>query len=221
MKAAKNLCLATSLAAQPWLRWLCAGACMAALVLPGCGEGATPPDQADAEKQSAVANQAASSKDAADSAVLTAEMAKPLLVEAAAVPRAEYEAVAASNPPLPPRNVPFTWLVMQMPLESDEEKRKDFRYLKEFPRPLDLAEAMLAGTHVSALQLKYITDCQVKTAGDTATGEVWFRSSEYEGRAEFTARRREGKWQIVEFRIPSYNLSTTLQDDGTWQSPGV
>ena len=38
----------------------------------------------------------------------------------------------------------------------------------------------------------------------------------YEGKVEYTARKKDGKWRIEEVRLPDVKVTTTLGADGKW-----
>ena len=71
--------------------------------------------------------------------------------------------------------------------------------------------------YVSLIHPEYITDCTCKVDGDTATGVVSFKADKvYEGKAEYTARKKDGQWRIEEFRMPERKFTTVLGADGKW-----
>ncbi|HJZ55809.1 MAG TPA: hypothetical protein VKE74_12650 [Gemmataceae bacterium] len=71
--------------------------------------------------------------------------------------------------------------------------------------------------YMSVIHPEYITDCTCKVDGATATGTVAFKADKvYEGKVEYTARKKDGKWRIEEFRLPDGEFATTLGADGKW-----
>jgi hypothetical protein len=162
---------------------------------------------------------------------LTPAKARALIPAAAGMPAAELAKVAADPVPGADRFRPsngdsLTWLVLNHAPPADAAKApQSFRFLEEFPNPAKIAQAIAGpkdvfGKHratATLIQPEYVTDCTVTADGDTATGTVAFTApGVYEGRAEFTARRRDGAWRVEEFRLPDAKIATARGADGKW-----
>ena len=113
------------------------------------------------------------------------------------------------------------------PGKGEPTPTTSFKFLTD-PKPIDPAK--LAGAIMgpkdkdgkfrktaTVIQPEYITDCTCKVDGATATGTVTFKADKvYEGKVEYTARKKDGKWRIEEFRLPDGEFATTLSADGKW-----
>jgi len=161
--------------------------------------------------------------------VFTAEQAKALIPEAAGVPsaelRKEFEKPQITNFNWSNGQSLTWWLLTYHPGPNDPVPTS----VKLFPdgeiKPAELAAALLGPKdkdgeyrkYASIIHPEYITDCTCKVDNDTATGTVSFKAGKaYEGKVEYTARKKDGKWRIEEFRIPDSKFTTTLGADGKW-----
>jgi hypothetical protein len=159
---------------------------------------------------------------------LTPAKARELIPEAAGMPADELRKLgetADATKFRPSNGDSLTWLVMNYVPDPKGPKEPSFRLLGEPPDPV-VAAKVIAGPkdkdgkpkpYASVIHAEYITDCTCKTDGDTATGTVTFKAEKaYEGKAEYTARKKDGRWRIEEFRIPDLKLHTALGADGKW-----
>jgi hypothetical protein len=159
---------------------------------------------------------------------LTVEEAKGLLPEAAGMSRAEAEALYKTPTATDKPNKSLTLLILALrpPTGASAEAAvKEFRFLEEgIPNPSKLAFAMEGSQkkgYFSVIRPEYITDCTCKTDGSKATGTVSFKAKDvYEGKIEYSAQYADGKWRVVEFRLPAYGIATTLNKDGVWKETG-
>ena len=94
-------------------------------------------------------------------------------------------------------------------------------FIKDKAIPIKLVTAISKSQdkgYGTLLQPEFITECNCRLSGDKATGSVKFHAKGlYHGKAEFTARQRDGSWRIEEFRLPAYGLQVNLGDDGKWK----
>ena len=98
----------------------------------------------------------------------------------------------------------------------------EFRYTGPFgAKKDDIVKAVYGDgnpAYASVIRPSYITDCTCNSDGDQATGVVAFRAvGVFEGRCRYTAVREDGKWRVVEFYLPSYQIRTRWQADGMWK----
>jgi hypothetical protein len=159
----------------------------------------------------------------------TAEKAKALIPEAAGMPAEEFQKLA-ENPVIDnfksARGDSLTWWMLTYQPGPDTPKNPtSFKFLGESVNPAALANAISGPKDkngkvraVSTLiHPEYITDCTCKVDGDTATGTVSFKAEKaYEGKVEYTARKKDGKWRIEEFRLPEFKTTLALGADGKW-----
>jgi hypothetical protein len=164
-----------------------------------------------------------------DEEALTPAKAKELIPAAAGMPAEELRELATSDDPTkfrPSNGDSLTWLIIRHVPGPDAPKNPtSFRFLTEPPNPAALAGAISGPkdkdgkfrNYGSLIHPAYITDCTCKVDGDTATGTVAFKADKvYEGKAEYTARKKDGKWRIEEFRLPDLKIATALGKDGKW-----
>jgi hypothetical protein len=160
----------------------------------------------------------------------TVEKAKALIPEAAGLPSAELQKLAAvgTDPEKyhPSNGDSLTWLVLKYRPGADTPKEPTS--LKFLSDPVGLLPifAAIGGSKdkdgklpktATLIHPEYITDCTCKVDGDAATGTVTFRAEKaYEGKAEYTARKKEGKWRIEELRLPDLKITSALGADGKW-----
>lgn len=161
----------------------------------------------------------------------TAERAKALIPEAAGAPADEFRKLGEAAVPTTLRlsnGDSLTWLVlMYTPGPDTPENPTSFRWLfgNNTPNPATIAAAIMgpkdksgkARPYVTLIHPEYITDCTCNVDGETSTGTVAFRAKKvYEGTAEYTARKKNGKWRIEAFRLPDLKITTVLGADGKW-----
>jgi serine/threonine protein kinase len=76
--------------------------------------------------------------------------------------------------------------------------------------------------YVSCIQPEFITSFNCHVQSDVATGYVWFEAKGfYKGRLQYSARRLEGQWCVVQFRLPIRRLRLDRQPDGKWKQSGL
>jgi hypothetical protein len=161
---------------------------------------------------------------AADDA-FTAAKARQLIPEAAGMPAKELKGLAES-PTVgnfrPSRGDSLTWFVLNYAPDPKGKLPTSFRFIGEAIDPARIAGA-LAGPkgkdrkYASLIHPEYITDCTCEADGDTATGTVSFKAEKaYEGKVEYTARKKNGAWRIEEFRLPDLKVTLALGADGKW-----
>jgi hypothetical protein len=162
---------------------------------------------------------------------LTPDKAKELIPAASGFPVEELqERMTATKPSnqAPSNGESLTWLILDRVASLDAPKNStSFRFLGDKVQPAAFATA-LAGPkpkdkngkykgYVTVIRAEHITDCTCKVNGETATGTVTFKVDKvYEGKAEYTARKQDGKWRIEEFRLPDLKITTALSDNGKW-----
>ena len=159
----------------------------------------------------------------------TAEKAKALIPDAAGMPAEEFQKLA-TNPVIdnfkPSRgHTPTWWMMTYRPGPDTPKNPTTFKFLGETVNPSALADAISGPKdengkfrkYASIVHPEYITDCTCKVDGDTATGTVSFKAEKaYEGKVEYTARKKDGKWRIEEFRLPEFKTALALGADGKW-----
>ena len=153
-------------------------------------------------------------------AELTPEAALPLIHSAASIPESLLDEVTSAGASVSPRTMstfPLSMLLTAVKVGETEDLR---RLWKEGDAPLSPAEMWQPASpgRLTLLPLKAISEIEVETEGDQATGSFRFRRERMvEGLAEFSAERTGDGWRIVEFRIPAADASTHLQEDGAWK----
>jgi hypothetical protein len=160
-----------------------------------------------------------------------ATQAKALIPEAAGIPADVFQKLGTDPNPTPdklaaPRGQTLTWWVMTYAPDKNTPKNPtSFRFLGETINVAKIASAISGakddegkyGPTATVIHPEYITDCTCKVAGNTATGVVSFKVEKvYEGKVEYTARKKDGKWRIEEFRLPEFKTTLALGADGKW-----
>lgn len=153
------------------------------------------------------------------------EQIKALLPEAASNPVADFEAIATGRP----RDVDvskfsqsLTWVLLTTPGPPTPaaganpadwftlDGADDGRVSKAVLRSKDRGYGTL-------LQPEFITGVTCAVAGPSAEGVVTFRAEGvYRGRAEYTARERDGRWQVEELRMPGLGVRVRRGEGGRW-----
>lgn len=162
------------------------------------------------------------------SSTLSVAEASWLIPAAASCSREQFDDVL-KNPPallseIEDQNLTLVLLAYdpQLAAQTNPAVLDEFRYTNPFgARKDEIVKAVLGDgnpSYASVIRPTYVTDCSCKTDGDQATGVVSFRAvGVFEGRCRYTAERENGKWRIVEFFLPSYQLRTRRQADGDWK----
>jgi len=123
----------------------------------------------------------------------------------------------------------LTLMFLTFPMTTDEKSREQFRFLTDaMPKPTDLVKELtrhvvgkgrfrVALGPVTFVQADRITDFTCKIGGERATGTVSFEVPKlYKGKADYVARRTDGKWQIGEFMMPGRGVHIVRGEDGKW-----
>jgi hypothetical protein len=152
-----------------------------------------------------------------------------LIPSAAAIPTETLERFV-TDPPSTVSGIEdqrLTALVLAMDPESaareDARVLGDFRYISaQSPTPQKILRTVRSGDGTATIiRPEYIVDCTCRSEDGRAEGVVTFRApGVYEGQAEFTAERADGRWRVTGFRMPAYRLETRRTSDGTWQLAG-
>lgn len=123
----------------------------------------------------------------------------------------------------------LTLVLLTLELQDNENAREQFRFLTTpHPKPSELAgelyRAKATGKRVIVLQpvtfihTDRITGITSEIHEDIASGTVSFKVPElYQGKVDYKARKHEGKWYVVEFSLPAYQISIVIGDDGQWK----
>lgn len=162
----------------------------------------------------------------------TAEKAKALIPDAAGMPAgavAEFSMAAVATEELltASRGQTLAWWVLVCAPDDLRKGSTSFKFLDYQIQinPAKIADLMVGPKDKDGKRCKIatvirgedITDCTCKVDGDTATGVVSFKTERlYEGKIEYTARKKDGKWRIEEFRLPEYKVTLALGADGKW-----
>ncbi len=160
---------------------------------------------------------------------LTAAKAKRLISEASGMSSDELRTVAQAQDPTkfqPKNGDSLTWVVLNYAPGADTPKNPiSFKFLGEAVNPAKLAEAIsgpkdMLGKYRSTstvIQPEYITNCTCKVDGETATGTVTFKVEKlYEGKIDYTAKKKGDAWRIEEFQLPDLKITIALGADGKW-----
>lgn len=160
-----------------------------------------------------------------------ATQAKELIPEAAGIPANVFQKLGSDPNPTPdklaaPRGQTLTWWVMTYAPDKNAPKNpKSFTFIGDQVNVAYLANAISGPKDAEGkfratatlIHPEYITDCTCKVDGNTATGTVSFIvEKSYEGKVEYTARKKDGKWRIEEFRLPDFKTTLALGADGKW-----
>jgi hypothetical protein len=124
----------------------------------------------------------------------------------------------------------LTLMFLTFPMTTDEKAREQFRFLvTTVPKPSDLVRELyrnvvgkgrfrVALGPVTFIQADRITDFTCEIDGERAAGTVSFEVPElYEGKADYVARRTDGKWQIAEFMMPGRGVHIVRGEKGKWR----
>lgn len=160
---------------------------------------------------------------------------RALIPEAAGGPFKEFEVMAqGSGPPSfdewPNQSISVFTLSWQPPKEKADAATRaaceaEFNYIGDGPpNPAGLANAMSRSKskgYASIIQPEFITDLTCKVDGDTAIGTCSFKAEKlYQGKVDYTARKGDKGWRIVEFRMPASGIRVIRQEDGLWKKAG-
>ena len=193
----------------------------------GCGKTATDEssDTSESSKQQTTD---------ASSAELTAAAAQQLIPEAASMSRTDLEKMADGSLELHQfEGQSLSWVLWRLHprIESSDNPAvlEDFNYLpgagEPFPNPAMIYEEIMRTKwkgYGTFLHPASITHCTCNTEGETASGFVMFNAPDlYSGKVRFVARRNEGSWQIEEFHLPNYGITTVLKTDGKWHASNI
>jgi hypothetical protein len=163
-----------------------------------------------------------------------AQKIRQLVPHATAMKRADFQRITRStSAPKPSDFTSHSLTAMLLSLKVDpnpsDRQKREFQYLGEgYPEPVRLASELrrpvgkgissfLPGpvTFIHADRIKKVT---VKLNDDVARGKIVFEVPKlYRGETRYKAIRKDGKWQITEFAMPSYDLRIARQDGGTWR----
>jgi hypothetical protein len=139
---------------------------------------------------------------------LTAEKAKTLIPEAAGMPAEELQKLTAGEDFKnfkSAKGYSLTWGILNYTPKPMDTDPVSFHFLGESPNPARIASAIAGPKDKDGKFPK------------TATGTVSFKAENaYQGKIEYTARKKDGVWRIIEFRIPEIRLIIVLGDDGKW-----
>jgi hypothetical protein len=108
---------------------------------------------------------------------------------------------------------------------ADEKHREEFRLIgDDLPKPSKLAKAFAKSKELgyySAIHPDYITEFTCDVEGSLARGSVSFEAKGvYAGKVNFVASKAGGKWRIVEFQLPTWDVTTTRKN-GDWKFSGT
>ena len=162
----------------------------------------------------------------------TTELARNLLTNAAAFPAAKLHSLMNSKNSLGPDSIQsqsLTWVLLSLsdPSAAKTEVKKtgvkkDF-YLNDAIPVETLLKTVSRpwNAYSTILKPEYITDCQPTFSPldqDEVEGWVSFKASGvYEGKINFKAAKVNGKWKIIEFRLPNQKILLSLGNDGKWK----
>ncbi|GAB5440606.1 MAG: hypothetical protein Fues2KO_09550 [Fuerstiella sp.] len=156
--------------------------------------------------------------------LLTATLARQLIPKAASISNEDFRKlqVNPSKTAIESQSLSLTLLTLdaggESPVVAD-----DFRFLVEgVPKPSVISAAMSQSRskgYFSMIQPEYITECRIRNStADSAKGKVTFNAPQlYIGSADFVASKRDGKWRIEQFRLPSRRITVSLREDGKWR----
>jgi hypothetical protein len=151
---------------------------------------------------------------------------RKLIPAAAAMSLKDFDKLATSATTPKPSDLQQKTLTLMLltvkAATTDEKALEEFRYLNGVPKPSQLAKEItrfvygrgrfrIALGPVTMIHADRITDCTCNVEGDKATGRVSFRVPNlFEGKVNYVARRREGKWRIEEFFMPAHQIHIAL-----------
>jgi hypothetical protein len=138
--------------------------------------------------------------------ILTPKEAKALLLEAASLLNADFEALVEKRE-LPKANQSLTYFVLtfQPPKELPKDSDKDFDWSTDTINPDAVAKALTVSNPMgfaSIIQDRYITECTCESDDVQARGRVAFKCDLYSGSISFKATKMKGLWVIREFEWP-------------------
>jgi hypothetical protein len=156
---------------------------------------------------------------------------RDLIPEAAGSPTAEFDEL--SRPDQAPalaqvKQQSFTVAVLLLRFTketADEKHREEFRLIgDDLPKPSKLANAFAKSKELgyyTAIHPDYITEFTCEVSGSLARGSVSFEAKGvYAGKVNFVASKTDGKWRIVEFQLPTWDVTTTRKN-GDWKFSGT
>jgi hypothetical protein len=159
---------------------------------------------------------------AEDQGKLTPSIAKTLLPKAASVRVDDLDKLVKGEKPIKENQSPTYWLLTfkpnGKPLPKDSEKDLDLFSGKPVNanKLLEAMNVSKAEEFASVIQPQYITDCNVTSGDERATGQVTFKCNEYSGAINFMAAKRKGEWAIQEFEWPHLGVRFKRTEDGNW-----
>lgn len=155
-----------------------------------------------------------------------------LIPAATAIDRQVFEKIASSL--VAPSRDSFksdslTAELMFLNQKTAQDSEGHFRYLTEgrMPKPTQFAREMYRSigkgrfrivTHpVTMIQAERITKLEADVDGNTATGSFEFHVPElYEGKADFTAEKRDDDWRLTRFQMPKLDIDIRSDESGRW-----
>ena len=122
----------------------------------------------------------------------------------------------------------LTLMLLVLPISEDREAKKEFRFLNErLTKPQKILEEVYRGgvvrklfpnSPITFIHADRITDVTCKAKGDTATGTISFKvPSLCEGKVNYKAIRKSGKWRITELKMPANKIHIARDDKGVWR----
>ena len=161
----------------------------------------------------------------------TASEIMKLIPEASAMARQDMEKLARS--PTAPKALEIvekslTLMLLALEPKDDNQAKEQFQLIaKGISRPTEIVQEIYSGREfpegtkpgglVTLIHADRITDFTCEADGDTATGAVSFEVPKlYQGKVNYLARRRNGKWEIEEFMMPAYDVHIVRDEKGIW-----
>jgi hypothetical protein len=159
---------------------------------------------------------------------------KALVPAATSVKLADFDRIARSETAPKPSDIEaksLTWILFcSRILPEDEKANAEFGVPDaETPKPSEIASEIcrfvrgvgrfrFATGPVTMIHKDRITDITGKVEGDTATGIITYKVPElYFGQVHYVANRKDGKWQIDEFKMPARKVHIVRGENGVWE----
>jgi hypothetical protein len=140
-------------------------------------------------------------------------------------------ATAVSSPkPSDVKSKTLTLMLLSLKVKADDEKaREEFHFLRDrLVKPSELAKEINRSVRgigrfrfalgpVTMIHTDRITNFTCSVDGDTATEKVSFKAPKLcQGKVNYVARRKSGKWRLEEFTMPANKIHIVLADKGMW-----
>ena len=135
--------------------------------------------------------------------------------------------IAPSYADITDKSLTLQLFAMKPNSDRTKEQLEEYKTLVDIPKPSELAAEIYRVRRigsliiplgpVTAIHAERITDFTCTVDDDDAQGTVSFKVPDlYQGKVQYVAQRKNGKWQITEFLLPAHGIHIVRGDSGLW-----